>query len=269
MNPWSVDAGCPRTCALRADSRVGAVGAARRYAALGHELGRSLALGERLADGDAVRVRARRVLGALGVRLDAGPVPLTVPGGGAGTLVVTNHISWLDVVALLAVEPVAFVAKREVGRWPVVGALARRLGTQFIDREGGRRELPLMVEELAKTLAQGRSVLVFPQATTWCSISGGRFRRAAFQAAVDAGAAVRPVTVAYEAGGAGSTTAAFLGDEGFGTSLRRVVRARGLSVRVLAHAPLYGSDRKGLAEEAWTAVTGCPPLPGLPRGPAH
>ncbi|MFF9896065.1 lysophospholipid acyltransferase family protein [Streptomyces longispororuber] len=256
MNPWAVDAGCPRSCAERAAVRVDAAEAARRYAALAREVGGALALGERLADGDTARARARRVLRALGVRLDAGPVPLRVPGGGAGTLVVANHVSWLDVVALLAVEPVAFVAKREVGRWPVVGTLARRLGTRFIDREGGRRELPLMVRELAGTLADGHTVLVFPQATTWCSPSGGRFRRAVFQAALDAGVPVRPVTVTYRLGRAESTVPAFLGDEGFGASLGRVVSARGLSVRVEAHAPVHGADRKELAQAAWAAVTG-------------
>ncbi|WP_241845091.1 lysophospholipid acyltransferase family protein [Streptomyces silvensis] len=258
MNPWAVDAGCPRTCAVRPAARVGPLGALPRYAALARELTRCLALGERLAGDAAPRAQARRVLDALGVRLEtpsARPGPLSVPGSDRGTLIVANHISWLDVVALLAVEPVSFVAKKEVGRWPVVGTLARRMGTQFIDREGGRHALPLMVGELAKTLASGRSVLVFPQATTWCSVSSGRFRRAAFQAAVDAGAAVRPVTVAYRVGGRASTSAAFLGDEGFGGSLRRVVATRGLTVRVTAHAPLYGEDRRTLAAGAWAAVS--------------
>ncbi|MGA4843329.1 lysophospholipid acyltransferase family protein [Streptomyces sp. G45] len=254
MNPWAVDAGCPRSCAVAPADRVSPAEAARRYAGLARVLGHSLRLGEGLADSDTPRVQARRVLRALGVGLEAGPVPLSVPGADVGTLVVANHISWLDVVALLAVEPVSFVAKREVARWPVVGTFARRMGTQFIDREGGRRALPLMVGELAKSLAAGRTVLVFPQATTWCSVSGGRFRRAAFQAAVDAGAAVRPVTVGYRQGGEVSTAAAFLGDEGFGGALRRVVAARGLSVRVTAHPPLYGGDRKGLAEGAWAVV---------------
>ncbi|MEI5102379.1 lysophospholipid acyltransferase family protein [Streptomyces sp. PmtG] len=183
MNPWTVEAGCPRSHALPAAYRVAPAEAVRRYAALSCELARGLGAGERLADGDAVRERARGVLRALGVGLEAGPLPLSVPGGGAGTLVVANHISWLDVVALLAVEPVAFVAKREVARWPVVGTLARRLGTQFIDREGGRHTLPLMVGELAKALAGGRSVLVFPQATTWCV----RLRRAVSAGGVPGG----------------------------------------------------------------------------------
>lgn len=143
----------------------------------------------------------------------------------------------------------------------MVGTLARRIGTRFIDR-GAVRELPSVVAELAASLRSGRSVLVFPQATTWCTVSGGRFRRAAFQAAVDAGAPVRPMTVDYLQRGAPSTVAAFLGGDDFTTSLRRVAAARGLSVRVTAHPALRGTDRRTLAAEARAAVRGT-------RPPAH
>ncbi|MCZ0973951.1 lysophospholipid acyltransferase family protein [Streptomyces albulus] len=86
------------------------------------------------------------------------------PGAGAhpGTLIVLNHISWLDIVALLAVEPAVLLAKREVGGWPLVGGLAQRAGTHFIDRTHPRR-LPRTVAELSALLAAGRSVAVFPR----------------------------------------------------------------------------------------------------------
>ncbi|MFF4183307.1 lysophospholipid acyltransferase family protein [Streptomyces sp. NPDC001691] len=258
MNPWSVAAPCTPDCVRETEPRVPLAEAARRYAALTHTLIRTVALGDRLAAPAVLRARARAVLDALGVRLETGPVP---PGGGGGALLVANHISWLDAVALLAVEPVSVLAKREVGQWPVVGTLARRIGTRFIDR-GAVRELPCIVAELAATLEAGRSVLVFPQATTWCTVAGGRFRRAAFQAAVDAGAPVRPITVDYVQRGVPSTVAAFLGGDDFTTSLRRVAAARDLSVRVTAHPPLWGTDRRTLAAEAHAVVRGA-------RCPAH
>ncbi|WP_371530445.1 1-acyl-sn-glycerol-3-phosphate acyltransferase [Streptomyces sp. NBC_01283] len=255
---------CTPACVTRSAPEVPPGELARRYAALAYEIGVSVAQGERLAEPRALRTRARGILGALGVRLEAGPERLTVTGarpGSPGTLIVANHISWLDVVSLLAVEPVTVLAKREVGRWPVVGGLARRAGSQFIDRDG-LRQLPRVVAELASTLRSGRSVLVFPQATTWCSVAGGRFRRATFQAAADAGAPVRPVTIRYYRHGVRSTTAAFLGDETFGASLHRVARARELAVRVTPHAPLRGSDRRELAAAAQAAV-------GAHEMPAH
>ncbi|MEV8320862.1 lysophospholipid acyltransferase family protein [Streptomyces sp. NPDC059900] len=244
---------CTPACVTRSASRVSPAELARRYAALSYAIGRGVAQGGRLAEPGMLRARAGAVLGALGVGLEEAPQRLTVDGARPGTLIVANHISWLDVISLLAVEPVTVLAKREVGQWPVIGALARRAGTQFIDRDG-LRQLPRSVADLAATLRAGRSVLVFPQATTWCSVPGGRFRRATFQAAADAGAPVRPVTIRYYQHGVRSTTAAFLGEETFGASLHRVARARGLTVRVTAHAPLHGTDRRKLAAEAQATV---------------
>ncbi|MFI6087605.1 lysophospholipid acyltransferase family protein [Streptomyces sp. NPDC051218] len=261
---------CTPACVTRSEPEVPPAELARRYAALAYEIGVGVAQGERLARPRVLRARARGIMGALGIRLEVeteGPVPepvperLSVAGSHPGTLIVANHISWLDVVSLLAVEPVTVLAKREVGQWPVIGALARRAGSQFIDRDG-LRQLPHAVADLASTLRSGRSVLVFPQATTWCSVAGGRFRRATFQAAADAGAPVRPVTIRYYRHGARSTTAAFLGEETFGASLHRVARARGLTVRVTAHAPLRGTDRRELAAEAQAAI-------GASELPAH
>ncbi|MEU5688967.1 1-acyl-sn-glycerol-3-phosphate acyltransferase [Streptomyces venezuelae] len=274
MSAWTVDRGCPASCATEPDPRVPLGELARRYATLTYALTRAVARGDRLAEPEVLRTEARAVLGALGVgveRVEGSPsaerVPFSVRADGVGTLVVANHISWLDVVALLAVEPVSVLAKREVGRWPVVGALARRAGTRFIDRDGSPRGLPCLVAELADALRAGTSVLVFPQATTWCSVTGGRFRRAAFQAAVDAGAPVRPVTVEYRQGGGPSTAAAFLGEEDFTASLRRVAGARGLSVRVTASTALWGTDRRVLAAAARRAVLGTDPSTAASCGP--
>ncbi|GAA2072968.1 hypothetical protein GCM10009801_25930 [Streptomyces albiaxialis] len=253
MSPWGVEPLCTPACAAHAAPRVPPGAAVRRCAGLARVLARALARGEGLAEPETLRTEARRVLAALDVRLNADPGSLTVPG--TGTLVVANHISWLDVIALLAVEPVPFVAKREVGTWPVIGTLVRRAGTRFLDRDG-LRELPRAVAELTRELRAGRSVLVFPQATTWCGADGGRFARATFQAAVDAGAPVRPVTVEYAQHGRTSTAPGFFGDEPFPASLRRVARARDLTVRVTAHPPVAGADRRTLATAARAAVTG-------------
>ena len=268
--PWGVEPLCTPACASHAAPRVTPTTAVRRCARLALVLARALTYGDGLAEPSTLRAEARRALAALGVRLDAGPEPLAAPApgrapgraldrapgrGGAGTLVVANHHSWLDVLALLAVEPVPFVAKREVGEWPVVGTLVRRAGTRFLDR-GSLRVLPHAVAGLADELRAGRSVLVFPQATTWCSADGGRFTRAVFQAALDAGAPVRPVTVGYTQRGRASTAAGFFGDEGFAASLHRVARARELTVRVRTHGTLMGGDdRRALAAAAHAAVS--------------
>ncbi|MFD7665965.1 1-acyl-sn-glycerol-3-phosphate acyltransferase [Streptomyces sp. NPDC059788] len=291
MSTWEVRSECTADCAAHAAPRVPLTETARRCTAFARAAGRALRDGERMAEPARLRAHARAVLAAIGVRLvvetaadtaglaapaarppgstgaavpgPTGATPTGTPGRAAaprpGTLVVANHISWLDIPALLAVEPVTLLAKREVGDWPLVGTLARRAGTRFIDRESPR-QLPSAVADLADLLRSGRSVAAFPQATTWCSVAHGAFRRATFQAALDAGAPVRPVTVAYEQHGLPSTVAGFLGDEEFLSSVRRVVGARGLTVRVTVHPPLLPgpgtTDRRALADLARAAVTG-------------
>ncbi|MGP3974101.1 lysophospholipid acyltransferase family protein [Streptomyces sp. 8N114] len=201
---------------------------------------------------------------ALGLQLEA---PVSAFGEphrrrGTGSLIVSDHISWLDALALFAVEPATALAKREVARWPLFGSLATQAGVQFIDRDR-IRSLPGTVAQVADTLRGGRSVMVFPQGTTWCTESGSGFRRAMFQAVIDAGALVQPVTVSYLQGGMPSTVAAFLGEDTFTASLHRVISARDLTVRVTAHPVLRPvQDRRTLAAAAHAAIRGT-------KAPAH
>ncbi|RFU84677.1 1-acyl-sn-glycerol-3-phosphate acyltransferase [Streptomyces triticagri] len=269
MNAWSPRSPCTPGCAVHGAPPVRASDAALRCLNFLLAAGGSLLAGDSLDRPDAVRNRARRLLDALGVRLEGDDSPLSLPGDGGppvGTLIVADHVSWLDVPALLAREPASLVAKREVGHWPLVGRLARRAGTCFLERESPRA-LPGAVAAVRDRLLAGQSVIVFPQGTTWCTEAGGSYRRAMFQSAIDAGAPVRPVTVSYRQHGVPSTVAAFVGDDSFVGSLRRVARAGGLAVRVEAHEALRpgaGVDRRMLAAAARRASSG-----GAPGAAAH
>jgi 1-acyl-sn-glycerol-3-phosphate acyltransferase len=231
----------------------------RRTAAVTRIVLSALALGGRIAEPDTLRSRAGAVLDALGVRLDARGGSLRVPGAHRGTLVVANHISWLDIIALLAIEPVTMLAKREVADWPLIGSLVQRAGTLFIDRDS-LRTLPATVDEISAALRAGHSVVVFPQGATWCSGAGSAFRRATFQAAIDAGAPVRPVTIRYDQEAHRTTVPAFLGDDDFTTSLHRVIGAADITARVTVHPPLLPApgldDRRTLTAHAHAVVSG-------------
>ncbi|MEU4777782.1 lysophospholipid acyltransferase family protein [Micromonospora sp. NPDC023633] len=189
-------------------------------------------------------------------------------------LLVANHASWLDVLALLAVAPARMVAKREVRSWPLVGLLAAAAGTVLVDRSRPR-DLPATVARVTAALRAGRPVAVFPEGTTWCGTAdavgcrpGRGFRPALFQAAVDAQAPVVPLRIGYRcaATGAPTTAAAFVGDDDLLRSVRRVLAARGLEVRVTVSAALHparGADRRLLARAAESVVhlaaAGTPP----------
>ncbi|MGI5523645.1 lysophospholipid acyltransferase family protein [Micromonospora sp. CA-259024] len=180
-------------------------------------------------------------------------------------LLVANHVSWLDILAVLAVAPTRMVAKREIRSWPVLGLLAAAAGTVFVDRSRPRA-LPATVGRVAATLRAGRSVAVFPEGTTWCAGEGaadcrpgGGFRPATFQAAIDTGSPVVPLRLAYrcEATGTTTTAAAFLGADTLLRSVARVVAARELVVSVTIAAALHparDADRRLLARAAESAV---------------
>ncbi len=265
--PWAPASPCTEACVAPGPPGAGRAVTARRYAAAVAGFARAAAAGRRLGQGDELRDRARALLSALDVTLECETDRLTVPvpGAATGTLVVANHISWLDPIALLAVQSATLLAKREVGQWPVAGALVRRAGTRFIDREGLRR-LPETVRDLAALLREGQTVIVFPEGTTWCTAPGGPFRRATLQAALDAGAPVRPVTLTYTGHGVPTTLPAYVGEGTFASSFRRVAAAGGLSVRITAHAPLSpaGHDRRSLAAAAHAAVASAPELRCVP-----
>lgn len=198
------------------------------------------------------RVCARLLLRALGVRLvTRGVFPRRQ------ALLAANHVSWLDILVVMAQSPVRLVAKLEVKGWPVIGTLSASARAIFIDR-ARPRSLPDTVATIADALRSGDVVAAFPEGTTWCGRTSGRFRPALFQAALDANATVVPMTLRFEyADGTDTTVAAFIGDESLLVSLRRVVAARGLTVVAVVSAALHpapAATRAGLARLAESAV---------------
>ncbi|MFD4691096.1 lysophospholipid acyltransferase family protein [Streptomyces sp. NPDC058463] len=205
-----------------------------------------------------VRRWAYTVVRAFGVRVRVTGGPEAAARAPAGELVVANHVSWLDIPLVAAVFPARMVAKSEIRNWPLLGPLAALGGTLFIERDR-LRALPAAVRTLAAALGSGSRVAVFPQGSTWCGRStGGRFRPAAFQAAIDAGAAVRPVRIRYRTTDLCTAgAAAFVGDDPLAASLWRVVTAAGLTAEISVLAPIpAGSepDRRSLARAAQSAV---------------
>jgi 1-acyl-sn-glycerol-3-phosphate acyltransferase len=224
-----------------------------------------------------LRLMFRAVLRMAGVRLVlSGADRLDAGAGTGGVLVVANHLSWLDVLALGAVQPMRMVAKREIRDWPVIGALAAWVGTLFVDR-AGLRELPSVVARTAEALREGSLVGLFPEGTTWCGAASGVFRRAGFQAAIDGGVPVRPVAQRMRLPDGGPTTVgAFIGEDTLLDSLLRVVRLPELVLEVEVLPLLVagaGTGRRELARRAELAIAAAtgvptPPASGAPGATA-
>jgi 1-acyl-sn-glycerol-3-phosphate acyltransferase len=254
MTVWQPVSGCGQTCRDGRDARVAGVRVVLRLVALCGVLLIGLIVVP-LTRGRAVQTIARALLAAVGVRLSwRGPMPRQA------SLLVANHVSWLDIVALLAVTPVRLVAKHEVGGWPGIGALASVTGAIFMDRSRPKT-LIKTVGEVADALRGGRSVAVFPEGTTFCGPERGRFRPAVFQAAINASAPIVPVTIGYD-----STAAAFIGDDSLWSSVCRVASLRRLTVTLVgspALRPAPEADRRILARAAQASMGGAPATLGL------
>jgi len=80
-------------------------------------------------------------------------------------LFVSNHVSWVDIVVIGSVTPVAFVAKREVASWPLVGITAKMQRTVFVDR-GRRHQTGDAVGKIVKRVASGTSIVLFAEGTS-------------------------------------------------------------------------------------------------------
>ncbi|GAB1233842.1 lysophospholipid acyltransferase family protein [Ferrigenium sp. UT5] len=171
-------------------------------------------------------------------------------------LIVTNHISWLDVFVLNTVVPMRFVAKAEVRHWPLIGWLCARAQTLFIER-GKARDAARLNVHLVQSLRSGECFAIFPEGTTTDGSAVGHFHASLFQPAIDAAAAVLPVAIRYQdAQGRISTTAAYIDEVSFGSSMWAILCAPALQVRLLTTPALNASaqDRRSLSQAAQRSI---------------
>ena len=250
------------------------------------------------------RSRARRfycrlMLWCLGVRITVSGGPIrNLPG----VLVVSDHMSWLDIVTIGAVLPTSrwrAAPASFVGRADVAANLVVRMMTFIIKvipiERASLRQLPGVVDAVAARLRAGQTVVAFPEGTTWCGLprdnaaceagppgddagraaargGAGQYHRAAgpfypamFQAAVDSGRPVQPLRLRYHhRDGRVSTVPAYIGDDTLLRSIGRLLVARRTVARVYVESlQLPGADRRELARRCQAAIrTTAAPHPG-------
>jgi 1-acyl-sn-glycerol-3-phosphate acyltransferase len=167
-----------------------------------------------------------------------------------GTLVVANHVSWLDIAAIHAACPQArFVSKADVKHWPLLGWMVTQAGTLFIERER-KRDAMRMVHDMAAALQRGETVAVFPEGTTGAGETLLPFHANLLQAAIAVQAPIQPVVLHFsEPGHRYAVSAQYIGDTSLAQSIWRVITARGLTVQVQFLSPQASAhaDRRTLA----------------------
>jgi 1-acyl-sn-glycerol-3-phosphate acyltransferase len=191
------------------------------------------------------------------------------PPGGPPTLVLSNHVSWLDIPVLGSLLPLSFIAKSEVAGWPVIGFYARLQRCIFIDR-ARKSHTTYVNTEVAHRLAQGDVIVLFPEGTT---SDGNRllpFRSALIGAARAALAEpslqriyLQPLAIVYARRNGLPVTRrerpalAWYGDMDLAPHLAALLREGSIDVVVRWCEPIpfdAGSDRKRATAAAETAV---------------
>jgi 1-acyl-sn-glycerol-3-phosphate acyltransferase len=189
---------------------------------------------------------ASKLLRCLGVSLEVVGQPTA-----GSKLMVANHVSWLDIMAIHAVCPQArFVSKADVKGWPLVARLVDSACTLYLERER-KRDAMRVVHQMAAALAAGDTVAIFPEGTT----GDGRvllpFHANLLQAAIATETRVQPVAIRFsDRRHAFSPAAEFLGDTTLAQSLWRLACGEGLTVHVTLMPPraTAHADRRALAQ---------------------
>ncbi len=170
---------------------------------------------------------------------------------------VSNHISWLDIAVLGGSAPVGFLSKSEVRSWPVVGWLATRAGTLYIER-GGLNAATQASASMAAHLRDGHSVVLFAEGTTTDGRTVRRFHPRLFAPAMEHGLAVQPVALRYlDAQGNAHPLVPYINEQSILDNLWDVLGERGVRVEVTFLPAITnhdGQQRKRLAEVTQLAI---------------
>lgn len=210
-------------------------------------------------------LRVRRA----GVALPADLADTGMQAWSPGRLVLANHVSWIDIFALNAMLPGRFVAKAEIGRWPLLGRLVALSGTIFIER-GRRHAVAAINHRVRDCLKAGESVVVFPEGTTTDGTHLLPFHSNLLAPAVDTGAPIWPVALRYTSDGRPTRAPAFVGEQTLPESLWAILTAPRLAIEIAVLAPIEpkGATRHHLAALAEAAIAAHLEVPIVPAGAA-
>lgn|GEM_PF-81540 len=207
---------------------------------------------------------ARRLLKILGIRARLAAAPV-LP---SGTLLVCNHVSWLDIYLIYAAHRVHFVSKAEVRAWPVAGWLAHKTGTLFIER-GRRADTARVNAEMRALIQRGAWVAVFPEGTTSDGRELRRFLPSLLQPAVELNCPLVPAALRYRSlDGELSTIPAYIDQISLWQSLLQIVSEPGLIADLQFGQPIppngHRRELAAQAEAATAQLLGDAPARGTP-----
>ncbi|MFT5050294.1 MAG: 1-acyl-sn-glycerol-3-phosphate acyltransferase [Chlamydiales bacterium] len=170
---------------------------------------------------------------------------------------VSNHLSYVDIVVIHSCLRCLFLAKSEVARWPLIGFLARSTGTLFVDR-GRKTDLLRVIREARERMERGYGVVVFPEGTSTDGSAVQPFKASIFEVAAATGLPVRCASISYVTPAASPPArlaVCWWGDMTFGKHFLELLTLPPFRALVsFGEEPIVAPDRKSLALESQRAV---------------
>jgi lyso-ornithine lipid O-acyltransferase len=204
----------------------------------------------------------RTVARIMGLRIHV----VGAPSADRPMLILSNHVSWIDIIALGTVMPLSYVAKAEIAGWPVFGLMARLQRSVFVDRNK-KGDTGRVNTEIAARLKEGDPIVLFAEATTsdgnrilpFRSALVGAAQEAILSGGVGTHVCLQPVSLAYNrrdglpTGRTGRAHIGWYGDMEMVPHLIRILRGGPLDVEVRFGEPLAfdaGTERKTVTKAA-------------------
>ena len=198
------------------------------------------------------RRSTRAVSRIMGMRVEVCGKPPSAP-----FVLVSNHLSYVDVILIGSQVRCVFVSKAEVERWPLIGPLVRSVGTLFIDR-GTKRRLPQVVERIESVLESGRGVVFFPEGTTGKGDQVAEFRPSLLEPAARSGLPVHYASLSYrtsESCSPASRSICWWGGMDFTPHIVQLLAMPGFEASLtFGTEPIHEEDRKVLASRLRQAI---------------
>ena len=162
-------------------------------------------------------------------------------------LIVSNHLSYLDILCYSAAVPCVFVSKAEVEQWPIFGKYARWSGTVFVQRHD-RGDAARANVQVGDSLKNGVPVVLFPEGTTTDGHRLLRFHSTMLQPAIDVGAPITPCAIRYDLDdGDPSREVAWWGDMTLMPHVWNVMGKKSVRAKIVFGEPVIArGDRKAL-----------------------
>jgi len=169
-------------------------------------------------------------------------------------LIVSNHISWIDIFLINSIFPVSFLSKGDVAKWPFIGKLTKSADTIYINR-GNKKSLSSASNQIEKKLKEMNNVYFFPEGFATDGSKLLTFKSNFFQTAINCNVNILPLAIRYTSQGQFTPAPSYAGDISLAQSMLALIKSKNLKAKISVLPIIsYKNDRKIIANEAHQSI---------------